>query len=410
MAKLKWYAGNNGVYGYTDWSDMTRIFAYSAGSGKYVSNYQFDETNFTYSDTVDTYWIQTFVTDPTPNVFGDETVTGYKAYNKNGDIIMSGSGLSVNSSTLIHDDGTGRYVLNSDFWLTLMGGGQTFVGANNTGGLDWGDWIETGTGNDTIYGLAGGDWVKDAGGADYFNGGSGNDVMFYANWNSSSGVGVTGITANLKTGQIAGPDGFTDTIKSVEGVVGTQLDDTFIGNRANNMFRGEGGVDTYSGGGGFDMIRFDRDADRGGTSGVTVDLKAGTAIDGFGNAETFTSIEAVRATNFRDVLTDSRKDNTFRGYDGDDVFKMSGGNDTINGGAGSDTFIFRGLNFGSDVIEDFSQTDFDQIRIKGTSAFSDLTIVDDGFGNALVTFTGGTGSITLNGVAFGDLSAADFLF
>jgi Ca2+-binding RTX toxin-like protein len=409
MAKLKWYAGNNGVYGYSDFSDMPRIFVYATGANTYVSNRQFDETSYTYDNTADIYWFQGKFT-KNSNLATDGFVTGYTAYNKDGDVVMSGSGLNVNLADVLYDDGFGNYLLKGDFWTTMMAGGNTFVGANNLGGVDWGDWIETGTGNDTIYGLAGGDWVKDAGGADYFNGGSGSDVMYYSNWNSGSGAGVTGITANLKTGQIAGPDGFTDTVKSVEGVVGTQLNDTFIGNRANNMFRGEGGVDTYSGGGGSDTLRFDKDAGRGGTAGITIDLKAGTATDGFGNAETFTSIENVRGTNAKDAFVDNKQDNYFRGFDGDDVFKLSGGNDTINAGAGADTFVFRGLNFGADVIEDFSQTDGDQIRIKGTSAFSDLTIVDDGAGNALVTFAAGTGSIELSGMLFSDLTAADFIF
>jgi hypothetical protein len=88
-------------------------------------------------------------------------------------------------------------------------------------------------------------------------------------------------------------DGFgdTDSLRNIEKVRATNQADTLIGNASDNSFRSVGGFDTVDGGDGFDRVRYDNDAISGGTSGITVNLASGLALDGFGDTDTLTSIE-----------------------------------------------------------------------------------------------------------------------
>ena len=127
----------------------------------------------------------------------------------------------------------------------------------------------------------------------------------------------------------------TDTLISIERVHGSDFDDSFVGSSGNDHFRGRSGVDTYAGGSGDDAIDFFNDA-----AGVTVDLAAGTATDGWGNAETFTSIEKVIGSDDHgDTITGDANANTLLGYGGDDTLTGGGGHDSFHSGSGNDVLI-----------------------------------------------------------------------
>ncbi|WP_019903186.1 calcium-binding protein [Methylobacterium sp. 77] len=178
---------------------------------------------------------------------------------------------------------------------------------------------------DSLYGLAGDDTL---------DGGGGNDVARYDK--DAQFGGTQGVTVNLAQGTATDGFGNHDTLISIEAVRGTQYADTLTGGNtasaAYEAFYGLAGNDTINGGGGFDEVRYDRDALSGGTHGVVVNLTTGTATDGFGNTDTLTGIEAVVGTDSNDTLTGSSAANRFSGH---------AGNDTIDGGAGVDTLDFR---------------------------------------------------------------------
>ena len=93
---------------------------------------------------------------------------------------------------------------------------------------------------------------------------------------------------------------------------------------------------------------------------MTVNLTAGTAVDGFGRTDTVINIEAVRGTEYADRLTGSAVANRLRGEDGNDVLNGRAGNDTLIGGEGRDIFVFNAaLNATTnvDIIDDFSAAD-----------------------------------------------------
>ncbi|MCK9815051.1 calcium-binding protein, partial [Pseudomonas sp. MAFF 302046] len=106
--------------------------------------------------------------------------------------------------------------------LTYIGN-QSFIGYGN----DSDNIITGGSGNDTLYGGAG---------ADQFFGGADYDIVGYTD-------SKTGVTINLKTGVNTGiADG--DTYTDIEKIVGSNYNDTFVGNGLGVSFDGGLGVDT----------------------------------------------------------------------------------------------------------------------------------------------------------------------
>ena len=130
---------------------------------------------------------------------------------------------------------------------TITGSGQAVTGTS-------GDDVIIGTnGAEAINGLGGNDKICAAGGNDTITGGAGNDVIDGGSGTDrASYSAVAGpVTVNLATGSATG-DG-TDTLKVMEGAIGTAAGDTFTGNAADNTFDGGAGNDTFNTAGGFDI-------------------------------------------------------------------------------------------------------------------------------------------------------------
>lgn len=135
------------------------------------------------------------------------------------------------------------------------------------------------------------------------------------------------ITVNLTAGTAAETGGTTDTLTRIWGVIGTRFDDSFQGTTGADFFRPGEGNDTVVGGLGIDRVSF-ADTNAG---PVTVDLRAGTAVDGFGTVDTLSGIEAIAATAADDTLLGDGQANWFDPGDG---------NDTIDGRFGVDTVVY----------------------------------------------------------------------
>jgi Ca2+-binding RTX toxin-like protein len=102
-----------------------------------------------------------------------------------------------------------------------------------------GNIVNAGDGDDTVHGAAG---------ADIIDGGSGTrDRVVYDLSND-------GVSVNLATG--TGDKGFArgDTYTNIEDVVGSDFNDTLIGDANNNLLSGGRGNDTLVGGGGADSL------------------------------------------------------------------------------------------------------------------------------------------------------------
>ena len=198
------------------------------------------------------------------------------------------------------------------------------------------DTLTGGAGNDILRGGAGDDRLGGRGGADILDGGDGFDRVSYSGASAAT-------TINLATGT-GTVNGVTDTLISIESVIGSAFADTITGSDNSALFdyvdgfthptrsrlerfAGLAGNDIINGGAGFDQVDYSQDAGAGGTAGVTVNLSTGTATDGFGNTDTLTNIEFVRGTMSADTLTGA---NNASGTA--ESFIGLGGNDVINGG------------------------------------------------------------------------------
>ncbi|MGV6812599.1 MAG: calcium-binding protein, partial [Brevirhabdus sp.] len=168
---------------------------------------------------------------------------------------------------------------------------------------------------------------------------------------------------------------------------------------------GLAGNDTINGGGGFDELLYNNDEDYGGGGAVTVNFQTGTATDGFGDTDTFTNIDAVRGTRFRDTFNGSTDSNDWFRYRG-----MAGA-DTITGGASWDVLDYtRDASSGgtrgiiADLVAGTVRDGFNNTDI--VSSIDEIwgTVVGDRMtaGASAVAFWGNDGDDSLFGAAGND--------
>jgi Ca2+-binding RTX toxin-like protein len=183
--------------------------------------------------------------------------------------------------------------------------------------------------NDTIYGTAFADRFRPYAGNDIVDGRDGFDMVDYGTNSSSQAVSVNFVTGRANDGR-----GGADTLISIEAARGGSGSDTLLGNVFSEAFRGNAGNDSIDGGLGSDRIEY---FDASATSGVSVNLITGTATDGRGGIDTFTSIENVYGGELNDYLVGV-------GQDGQTTSRL-------RGDAGSDTLV--GID-GEYVVADYS--------------------------------------------------------
>ncbi len=280
-----------------------------------------------------------------------------------------------------------------------------------TGGAP-GDTFIGGAGNDTLTGGAGNDILAgNDGNTDLLDGGAGNDIVGGGTGNNDSmnggagaedlldfSDGTVGVTftlvqsaANTSITNGTGGLGNNDVYSNMEGVVGTDLNDTITGSSSNDILRGGGGSDTLIGGAGTgDLIDFSD-----GNAGITFTLvnNAGptafnTGLAGLGT-DTYSQMEGVIGTNFSDTLTGSGSADQLRGGAGNDVINGlagddrivgGGGADTLTGGADNDSFVFNSAPNAVDSIMDFDASE--------TAASEDLVELSLAIFSGLTTSAG----------------------
>ncbi|AFK53155.1 calcium-binding protein [Tistrella mobilis] len=194
------------------------------------------------------------------------------------------------------------------------------------------------TANETFYGLEGEDVITGGGGNDTFDGGAGNDT----------------ITAGSGTDILDGGDG-------------------------DDLLMGGAGADVIDGGTGYDRVSY---ADY--TTGLTIDLAAGTASDG----DQFTNVEGAIGGSGNDTIT---------GDDGANIIDGGLGADAIDGGLGFDTLTFAGRTTSVTVnLATGTTSDGDTLTSieAATGGEADDSLTGDIWNNVL---DGGLGADTLDG-------------
>ena len=361
---------------------------------------------------------------------------------------------------------------NSDGTVVL--GNDTLVSIENVIGSAFNDAIFGDDGSNVLDGGGGDDLLRGEGGDDQLFGGDGNDnlrgnagVDSYdggsnteeLNPISSYGDRVSfydraatqGVVADLRTGIISN-DGFgnVETMVGIESLgAGTAFVDTFYGNDSRNAFLGDRGDFVYGfggddilylgsaaavadGGTGTDVLQVhtsgnwlmpDTNSDGlaelapAATSGWTINLAAGTMVDGYGNAGSVTGVENVDGSELGDTITGDAGANILKGMAGndtlnggrdDDTLHGGSGNDTMTGGQGRDSFVIE-ANSGNDTVTDFHKVhDLIVFDVAGVDDFGDLTLTQIG-NDTLITW-GTSDSLLLEGVKPKQLDASSFDF
>ena len=344
-------------------------------------------------------------------------------------------GSNLENLTLIGSaaiNGTGNSLNN-----TIIGNAAANVLSGGTGN----DTLYGGSGNDLLYGGIGNDFLSGGDGNDLLDGGLGNDII-----TGGSGLdtvtyswATSAVSVNLytTTAQNTGAGG-TDTITTVENVIGGTGNDKIIGNGAantlygstgNDLLYGGAGDDFLSGGDGNDLLDggLGNDHLNGGngvdtvtytwtTTAVSVNLNTTTAQNtGAGGTDTITAVENVIGGAGNDTIIGNSAANTLNGYLGNDSLNGGSGNDELigglgkdimTGGAGNDVFVFRattetlsGTN--RDIITDFAAGD--KISLFAIDA-NTLQSGDQAFTySGLAAFTGVAGQLIYsNGILSGD--------
>ena len=276
--------------------------------------------------------------------------------------------------------------------------GDVLTGIENVTGSAYDDVL---VGNDEANRLEGG------AGADRLEGGAGIDWLSYA---GSDGA----VSVRLYDGYAARGHAEGDVISGFENLRGSHYSDALAGSgRANRLAGGAGddqlwagnGDDILEGGAGGDSLDGGAGMDTASywlsDAGVRVNLAENTAEGGHAGGDTFTGIENVTGSDYRDVLTGDNGANRLDGAEGDDTLHGGSGADRLIGNLGDD-LLYGGAgddelygNDGDDVLEGGAGAD----RLDGGPGIDQVSYQNSDIG---ITVLLGEGTV-MGGHAEGDV-------
>ena len=214
-----------------------------------------------------------------------------------------------------------------------------------------------GTGDDSIRGSPDRNLLAGDIGNDTLDGYGGLDIAIYdaSAWGGTAPA--AGVVADLGLGMATDPWGGTDTLIRITGLWGTALGDRLTGVAAAyySELRGLAGNDTLAAPVADSLVIADYTAD---PAGVTVNLLAGLASDGWGGSDRLILIQAVRGSAHADRITGGDGNDSLWGGAGDDTLDGGRGADRLYGGVGNDTFqvdrqddlVFENPGEGTDTV------------------------------------------------------------
>jgi Ca2+-binding RTX toxin-like protein len=231
-------------------------------------------------------------------------------------------------------------------WLTGTPGDDVIIGGGGDDRISTGsgedvicagpgdDDVNAGWGHDLVYGEAGDDLLEGAENQDRLDGGPGTDTITYQHESRR-------VIVNLTAGSSWLGDG-SDTLVSIENVIGTHFNDRLIGDGADNLLRGLRGNDWLQGRGGDDTLHGGPDADTASYTmapGPVVVNLASRRATGDGT-DRLRFMENAEGSPHGDRLIGNARANVLSGKGGDDWLQGRGGNDDLRGQAGKDTVSF----------------------------------------------------------------------
>ncbi len=292
-------------------------------------------------------------------------------------------------------------------------------GADTITGTSGNDVISGLAGNDTLDGGAGNDVLDGGAGNDSLTGGAGTDTATYAS--ATAGVTVSLATTSAQNTGGAG----TDTLATIENLIGSGFNDVLTGSNAANTIDGGAGNDTIDGGAGNDTLIGGAGTDTltyaSANAGVTVNLSLTAAQNtGGSGTDTLSGFENVTGSGSGDTLSGDAGNNVLDGGAGNDVLDGGAGNDTLTGGAGTDTASYASATAG--VTVSLALTAAQNTVGAGTDTLATIeNLLGSGFNDTLTgstaanTIDGGAGNDTINGgsgadVLTGGAGADTFLY
>lgn len=368
--------------------------------------------------------------------------------------------IDLRAATLKDEPGGGGFVS----WVWNIPGGYTIAhgvvieNATSGGGNDSlqgnaaANVLDAGAGHDTLAGGDGDDTLIGGAGNDQLTGGDGADRFVFGDPQASaSGQDVDApdtnngadpqseepedsggskparnvIKGTYHDDELRGTDGGDDIYGKhgddrLEGLGGRDRlygsvgADTLYGNGANDSLYGGKGADTLHGGGGHDRLFGESGSDtlhggRGKDSlwGAT---GADTLHGDSGNDKLWggQGADTLHGGNGKDRLEGGPADDTLYGGGGADSLYGGPGDDMLYGGGGADRFIFEQPGFGQDRIGDF-EDGTDRLKFH-TLQWDDLSIANNGHGDAVVQVNGTDAAIVLEGIDAAQLEEDDFIF
>ncbi|WP_421877886.1 cadherin domain-containing protein [Pacificispira sp.] len=274
-------------------------------------------------------------------------------------------------------DGTKTGAAAGDVYSGIEGviggsGADLLIGddaANQLFGESGNDTILGGDGADTLFGMDGDDTIVGGRGADSLYGGDGADLIFAGDGDSvNGGAGVDtldlgylsgDVSVDFDNGVVSGAEIGTITFQNIETVAYSVAQDGTITATAAADFlvQTNGNLVDYS----------------GSDAAITLDMGQGSASGGHAEGDVFQDVTHVRGSNF------------------DDRFAGSDRDDTIHGGAGTDTLTLTGdfseyaltVDNGVLVIDDLVAGRDGTDRVSGVESleFADRTV---GSGNGVL--------------------------
>lgn len=274
-------------------------------------------------------------------------------------------------------------VLIGDAGVNVLSGG---AGNDQLRGRAGNDILHGGLGLDTLYGETGDDLLFGNEGDDNLSGEAGNDQLF-------GGQGNDSLYGNQDIDLLYGESG-TDYLFGGEG------DDALYGGDGNDYLDGGLGSDRIDGEAGLNTVSYTNVS-----SGVTVDLRTGSATGG-GGTDTLINVQNAIGSAYADTLVGNADNNVFYGGVGGDVLLGGDGDDTLDGGpvtgSQSATTIDR-----PDILD--GGAGIDTASYESATSYVDVSLELQGSARA----TGGGGIDTLisienlAGSSFGDYLTGD---
>ena len=282
--------------------------------------------------------------------------------------------------------------------------GDTYSSIENLKGSNFADLLVGNAQANRLTGLDGDDSLAGSGGADVLDGGKGLDSASY--FGSTVAVTVSLVAASQgnpspNTGEAVG-----DVFKSIEGLIGSDFNDTLIGNTAANRLIGANGDDTLMGGAGADILvganGHDTASYAKAAGAVTASLIDAASNTGEAAGDTYFTVENIIGSAFADTLTGDHFHNVLTGGAGADALDGDMGIDTASYATATAGLVVS-LATGGTRTGDAAGDTFISIEDLEGSKFND-TLVGDAGNNVL---TGNGGADILRGGAGIDTAAYD---